>query len=470
MAETPSTTAPAPALPADPFSAYVPSEKDAWDVRKVNHLHRRAAFGLSYDQLKEKCKQTPEACVDDLLNYDPEVDPFDSLKEEVEGLVMFSRGESVQNWWFHRMVNTTRPMQEKIALFWHNRFATSLSKVDRPEWMANQIELFRRHGLGSFRVLLNEVTKDPAMLVWLDGRTSKKGAPNENYAREILELFTLGPGNYSEADIRELARAFTGWRIDGDRGVLDKRAFDEGEKTVFGQKAKFDAAAAIDLILRQERAPRFLAMKMLQEFVHPAPPEQAVAHYASRLLRHNWEIKPVLREMLLSRWFYSEGVWRSKIKSPVELVVGGVIALGGRANATFLKDQAAKMGQALLYPPNVKGWDGQEAWINANTLLVRFNYGMQLASQRRDEFARKSDLAGALKRGEVKTADDVLSYFATVLVDNQLSSADRDKMLDYLNRGTKDEPKPFSLSEGTLNTKVRGLIHLMMSTPEYQLL
>lgn len=457
-------------LPEDPFSPFVPTSSDPWDVRKANHLHRRAAFGLPFDRLAEKVKATPSQCVDALLNYDPAFDPFETLREEVDGLVMFSRGESIQNWWFHRMVMTPQPLQEKIALFWHNRFATSLSKVDKPQWMARQIDLFRLKGLGSFRQLLNDVTADPAMLVWLDGRTSRKASPNENYAREILELFTLGPGNYSEGDIRELARAFTGWRVVGDEGQFDKKAWDDGEKTVFGQKARFDTPSAIDLILRQERAPRFLATKLLQEFVHPEPPERAVAHYASRLLRHNWEIKAVLREILLSRWFYSEAVWRSKIKSPVELVVGGVVSLGGRANASFLREQTIKMGQSLLYPPNVKGWDGQEAWINANTVLVRFNYGMQLASQRRDEFARKSDLAGALARGEVKTADDVLRYFGTVLLDDHLPVADRDRMLDYLNRGTKDEPRAFSLNEGTLNTKVRGLIHLLMSTPEYQLL
>jgi uncharacterized protein (DUF1800 family) len=472
-------------LPSSAFEPYVPDASNPWDLRKVGHLYRRAGFGLPWNAIHQKATLSPGQCADELLNYDPNVDPFAELYEQVEGLVLFSRAETAQAWWFHRMVNTPNPMQEKVALFWHNRFATSLAKVDRPEWMHQQIELFRRKGLGSFRELLLEVTRDPAMLVWLDGRESHRGKPNENYAREIMELFTLGPGNYQEADIKELARAFTGWRIDYGssssmmsmamtgptvaRGVLDPKQWDDGPKTIFGKTGKFGATEAIDLILAQPGAPRFLATKMLKEFVCPEPPKQAVDHYAARLLANKWEIKPVLREMFLSKWFYSDDVYRSKIKSPVELCVGAALALGGKVNDTFLRDSAAKMGQTLLYPPNVKGWDGQEAWINANTVLVRFNYGMRLASQRQDEFAKRSDFQGWLTRANVRDANDVLNYYATTLLDANIPVADRTEMLDFLNKGTKNEPKPFALTPETISTKVRGLVHLLMSTPEYQL-
>lgn len=480
-------------LPASAFLPYVPSSSNPWDVRKAGHLYRRAAFGLSWDELQRKLHSKPSDCVDELLDFDPNVDPFAQLYEQVEGLVLFSRADTAQAWWFHRMANTPNPAQEKIALFWHNRFATSLAKVDRPEWMHQQIETFRRMGLGSFRSLLLAVTADPAMLVWLDGRESRKGHPNENYAREIMELFTLGPGNYNEADIKELARAFTGWRIEqgaassdtmmgggmtggmmasgnnSTHGAFVKAQWDEGPKTLFGKTGPFDAPAAIDLILAQPGASKFLATKILREFVTPEPPKEAIDHYAARLLALNWEIRPLLKELFLSSWFYSGDVYRSKIKSPVELCVGAAKTLGGKVNDTFLRDQSAKMGQTLLYPPNVKGWDGQEAWINANTVLVRFNFGMRLTTQRQDEFARKSDLQAWLARARVTNADDVLSYYATSLLDNDVPYDTKAQLLDFLNRGTKNEPVTFALTPETVNQKVRGVVQLLMSTPEYQL-
>jgi uncharacterized protein (DUF1800 family) len=372
--------------------------------------------------------------------------------------------------------------------------------------MHQHIELFRQKGLASFRELLVAVTKDPAMLVWLDGRVNRKGKPNENYAREIMELFTLGVGNYTEHDIKQLARAFTGWEIRDAgssmmmsaaapgtmTGVLNEKQFDDGEKEIFGVKSNFNAQTAIDLILKQPAAPKFLAKKMIKEFVHPQPTDEQIEHYASRLLAADWDVKTVLREMISSRMFFSDWAYRSKIKSPVELAIGAALVVGGKVNAQYLREEMAKMGQNLLYPPNVKGWDGEQAWINSNTVLVyppnvkgwdgeqawinsntvlvRFNLGLMLATQRRDDlFARRTDYESFLRQHQAKTAAEVLDVYAKLMFDGRLDDEKRAELLEYMNRNEKNEPAAFVLNGGTVNSKVRGVLHLLMSTPEYQL-
>jgi len=452
-----------------PFDAWEPSDADPRSTRRIGHLLRRVHFGATDDWIETFQVATPAEAINTALDYDPEVDPLNDLIEQLEGYLVFTEPKSVQGWWMFRMLNSTHPAQEKIALFWHNRFATSVGKVNNVKFMHNQIEMFRRRGLGSFRDLLIAVGRDPAMLIWLDGNTNVKGKPNENYAREVMELFTLGIGSYEEKDVKELARAFTGWTIKGEQGILNPAGFDNGDKEIFGQKGSFDHEAAVDLLLSRPQAPRFLARHLLQEFVHPKPADAHVEHYAQRLLDLKWEIKPVLKEMLASRLFFSDWAYRSRIKSPVELCVGATAALGGKVVTGFLRDQCAKMGQDLLYPPNVKGWDGGETWINANTVLLRFNFGMALATQRNNEFARPSDIAAWVKRHEIKTADDLVDQYTKLFLDGQVQPALREKLTTYVKSDGKSEMKQFRLDAGVINSKVRGLIHLIMSTPDYQL-
>jgi uncharacterized protein (DUF1800 family) len=453
--------------PSDPFIEYEPDVSETWDIRKAGHLLRRATFGASHERLDAMLKLSPRQAIDSLFDFDPQVDPFGDMVERMVGLVNLDSADSVQRWWIYRMLYSPQPAQEKLALFWHNRFATSASKVTNGQFMAKQVELFRQQGLGSFRDLAIAVGRDPAMLMWLDGQHSRRGTPNENYARELMELFTLGVGNFTEHDVRELARAFTGWQIRDGKGVLEPKHFDDGEKTIFGATSKFDSESAVDLILKQPSAPNFLARKLLREFVHPHPTDEMIDHYAGRLVEHQWQIKPVLKELFASRLFFSDWSYRSRIKSPAELAIGGSIAVGGKVNVQFVRDSMNRMGQSLLFPPNVKGWDGEEAWINANTVLVRFNYGMALATQR--EFARRTDVEADLTRRGITEPDAIIEHFARVLLDGNLPQEARSKFLDYMARGEKGEVRYFKLNPGTVNSKVRGLIHLMMATPEFQL-
>jgi hypothetical protein len=460
MSQSP-TPAPPPPQPFEPF--------EAWDVRKVGHLLRRAGFGASHERMNELQKMQADGAVGWLLDFDISKDPFNHLLGEIEGFVTLNNPNTVQQWWAHRMLNTPRPLQEKMALFWHDHFATGFGKVGNPQFMHEQIELFRMKGLGNFRELLIEVGRDPAMLIWLDGNNSRKGTPNENYSREVMELFTLGPRNYSENDVKQLARAFTGWQIREGKGVLETAQFDDGEKEIFGIKGKFDSTSAVDLLLQHPAASKFIARKLLEEFVHPQPPSEFVDHYASRLVQNNWEIKPTLREIFTSRMFYSPWAYRSRIKNPAELCVGGALAVGGKIETRFVRDAMARMGLNLLFPPNVGGWKGGEQWINANTVLARFNYGLALAQHRGNEFARRPDLGAVLAQHGVKSADDVIDHYARVLLDGRISDAARGKFRAYMNMNQKGEAKPFEINGGTINSKIRGVVHLMMATPEYQL-
>jgi uncharacterized protein (DUF1800 family) len=456
-------------FPPDPFSPFTPDKMQPWDMRRVGHLLRRAAFGPTFDRANDLLRRSPADAVHSVMDLGSKQDSMDSLSDQLVGFFNPNRTESQQEWWLFRMLNTASPLREKMALFWHNLFATSEVKVQNPAMMARQIALFRKYALGNFRELLKEVTRDPAMLIWLDGNTNHKGAANENYGREVMELFTLGVGTYTEKDVKELARAFTGWRVDGDHATFDKYRFDDGEKTIFGQTGRFDGDAAIDLILTQPAASKHLSRRLLRAFVHPDPTDQMVSHYAQRLVQEKWEVEPVMREMFSSQLFFSDWAYRSIIKSPVELTLGGAAAVGGKVSTTFLRDQTGKMGQSLLMPPNVKGWDGEEAWINANTVLLRFNFGLSLSVQRGDDFARRADLDGWLHQHHLKTADDILDHYLRLLLDGNVTVAARKELLDFLNHGSNNQPKPFVLTTDTMNSKVRGLQHLIMAMPEFQL-
>ena len=294
-------------------------------------------------------------------------------------------GLELKTWWVREMIESPAPLAERMALFWHGHFATSQQKVVRSQAMWRQHEVLRGQALGNFRALLHAVAKDPAMLAYLDGANSRKEAPNENFAREVMELFTLGEasqgGGYTEQDIKEAARAFTGWSIERDDFSFRFRpAFhDQGAKTVFGRTGNFDGDAVIDLMLDQPGAARFITAKLWKEFVSPVPDPQQLDAIAAHFRAGGYDIAQVVRELLLSDAFWAESNRGSLVKSPVELVVGTVRQFGfSYTDAAPFVLKAAQLGQNLLAPPNVKGWPGYTDWINATTLLERKRFTEQL--------------------------------------------------------------------------------------------
>ena len=450
--------------PDQPFATFNPSAAEPFDHRRLCHLLRRAALGVSPQRLKRYAGQSPAQVVDVLTGYDPNRDPYHDLLDGLGGISPIYNPVDAQKWWLLRMLDTDAPLQERMALFWHNHFATSTGKVRQSALVSRQIDLFRQKGMGNFRDLLMSVTRDAAMLLWLDGSKNKRGRPNENYAREVMELFTLGIGHYTERDVQELARAFTGWQVLDESVEFFPEAFDDGAKTVLGQTDRFDARGAIDLLLRQPAAPAFIANKLLKEFVHPQPMSEHVEHVAGRIRHYGWEIKPVVREILSSRLFFSDYAWRSKIKSPCEVVVGAILALDVQKDTGFAQTAMNNMGQALLAPPSVKGWDGGEAWINANTILHRYNFALDLLQRQNADKA-----VAAWQRQGVGTAEQTVDCLAGLLLDGAIAAAAHKQFVDYLGKDENGKAQPFILDRKTFETRVRGVAHLMMCMPEYQL-
>jgi uncharacterized protein (DUF1800 family) len=281
-----------------------------------------------------------------------------------------------QAWWFRRMLKTRAPLREKMTLFWHDHFATSIQKVKQPVLLIQQNELFRQNAFGSFQKLTQQILLDPAMMLYLDTESSKKGKPNENFAREVMELFTLGEGNYTELDVRDAARAFTGYQLDRMSGevIHSKRQWDEGDKTVFGKTGPFTGSDVINLIFGKKETARFMVKKLWEFFVYAGPSESAIDALAGIYQKAGFETGPLLREIFLSREFYSETAMRTQIKSPVHYLVALLKQLEISNPPTgFPITAQQQLGQILFMPPNVAGWDWGQGWINTNTLLTRYN-------------------------------------------------------------------------------------------------
>jgi uncharacterized protein (DUF1800 family) len=307
---------------------------------------------------------------------------------------LFRRGVELKNWWVTELLATASPLTERMTLFWHNHFTSSLQKVRSANLMYRQNVLLRRHALGNFAELLHAVSKDPAMLVYLDAATNRRGQPNENFAREVMELFTLGEGRYTETDIKEAARAFTGWSVDPETGEFMWRpfAYDDGVKQVLGRAGSLRGEDVIDVLLAQSATAEFVTAKLWREFVSPAPRDEAerrdAARIAQRFRDSGYDVKSALRELFASDAFWAQENRAALVKSPVDFVIGTLRQLDvDFADPLPFTLLLRRLGQDLFSPPNVKGWPGGEAWINSSTLLARKQFVERLA--RADEGPRE---------------------------------------------------------------------------------
>ncbi len=360
---------------------------------EARHLLNRTSFAADVDTIVAFAKLTRAQAVDQLLAWTASnkvgtpppawINDFESprrlrgLSDEQRKLAQrdqFEKGAGLRGWWLTEMLTTASPLTEKMVLFWHNHFVSSLQKVRSPVLMYRQQLTLRKHALGYFGDLLHAISKDPAMVIYLDSASNRKGQPNENFAREVMELFTLGEGNYSERDVKEAARAFTGWSLDLDRGEFVSRVpmHDDGVKTVLGRSGNFDGDAVLDILLAQPQTAEFIVAKLWREFVSPVPDIVEVKHIARMFRDNRYNVKVALRALLLSEAFYAPQNRASLIKSPLDLIVGTLRQFRFETGEVlpFLM-VARQLGQDVFAPPNVKGWPGGEVWINSATLLQR---------------------------------------------------------------------------------------------------
>jgi uncharacterized protein (DUF1800 family) len=363
-----------------------------WDFDAAAHLWRRAAFGAPAARIEETARLAPADAVRALVRGPERDAAADELESVYPQVASTGDADAIRAWLLQRVVRCGHQLREKIALFWHGHFATSVLKVNEPVWMARQYRLFLDLGLGPFADLLDKVTRDPAMIRWLDNETNSKGHPNENYARELFELFTLGEGNYTERDIKEAARAFTGWHILEDRYHFSARLHDDGEKEVLGVRGAWDGGDVCRIALDRAACGRFLAAKLLAFFARPDPPADVVAALGDEIRARGYRMGECLELLFASRFFQeSRG---ALVKSPIEFVATAVRVFEAKLDAAAAGRHLRAMGQEFLAPPNVKGWPGHLSWINTATWLARVDAARHISGAFRVRLDGEAALQG----------------------------------------------------------------------------
>ena len=410
--------------PVDWTGDLSPIAASDWSYERAAHLIERAGFGAAPDEVARLAALTPRQAVDELVDYesiandlkpfdesviwDPGMDPFPPSRAEAVRIArergvglgekvlpegaqrrlqpvvdkffygLYANAIETQRlglWWANRMFSTRRPLEEKLTLFWHGHFATGENKVRDYRMMIRQNEMLRARASGAFRDLLVGILKDPAMLVYLDNGENVKKHPNENFGRELLELFTMGVGNYTERDVREAARAFTGWTNDVLAFRFDADQHDFGQKTFLGRTGTFDGEDIIDAILAQPVTAEFVAAKVYRFFVCDEIAGPVKADLGRTYRDSGYQMKPLLKRIFLSKDFYSPSAFATQIKSPVHLVVSTYrkMSLGQVPTIPDFGRMTSGLGQSLFDPPNVAGWAGGRTWITPSTLLNRGN-------------------------------------------------------------------------------------------------
>ena len=466
------------------------------NIALMAHLMRRAGFGATRDELEALDGRSYEATVEELLH--PETSRTSTPEDEdlvrryhvdQNSLLIL---DSAQAYWIFRMVNTSRPLEEKIALFWHGLFATGYTKLNQPKVILSQIDMFRRRGLGSFRDLLVEISKDPAMIFWLDNKDNHKDAVNENYGREILELFTMGVGNYTEDDVRQSSRAFTGWNIHNSDfhavrtnqdsvwpyGRIDwqyeyrPEDHDNGEKQFLGQVGDHNGEDVIDIICRHPATARFIARHLYNFFVAdepqvPAwdtvPPRDphAIETLAQAFVESGYNIRATLRVLFNSN-FFKESTF-AKVKSPVEMVVGTARTAGGFEFPNVvdiqLALQPAQMGQQVLDPPSVEGWHTGVEWVNTASLVKRVNFAVGQFSDTTKPGVNSMIDRIASSNGNL-SPDDLVESCLDILGPMSVSEKSRDELVQQ----AADEK-----GNQTTEKRIRAMLQMIVSTREYQM-
>jgi uncharacterized protein (DUF1800 family) len=441
------------------WSEYVPDAANPWTRSKAAHLFRRAGFAATSEQLDEAAANGPQHAVSQLMDTATEPPHY---QQQIESLASASLASgdvhNLSAWWAYRMLTTPDQLQEKLTLFWHGHFATSAAKVTDGKLMLAQNQLLREFALGDFSQLALEISQDPAMLIYLDSATNRKAHPNENFAREIMELFVLGEGNYSETDIRELARCFTGWEIKRDKFRFNRYQHDFDQKTILGRTGKFSGEEGVEIVVQQRAAPLFLAGKLVRFFVMDELQNEALLQpLAETMTNSGMLIKPLVRKILSSQLFFSPHAIGRKIRSPVEFAIGFLRATAGSTDTYELAAALELLGQGLFYPPSVKGWDGGRTWINSSTLLGRSNLIHKLLTSDKTRFD-KTTLADFMADQQATSADDIINWFEAQLFAIPIPDTARRQITQL-----------FTAHTGNSADRITETVHALCALPEFQL-
>jgi uncharacterized protein (DUF1800 family) len=480
---------PSGSLDRDPLAPY----EAPLDERTAAHLLRRAGFGGSPDEIARYATMAPAFAARTLVTaidassdpwsgamFDPRAEyativaqypPSDTAHDLQRRLAYSAVGRemaysvnALRVWWLDRMLTTAAPLQEKMTFFFHGHFTTAaIEKGVWPSLVWNQNQLFRSHALGNLRDLTLAVSRDPAMLLYLDNALNVQAHPNENYARELMELFTLGRGNYTEDDVREAARALTGWTFDRRSAsfVFAARNHDDGVKHFLGQTGAFDGSDVVRIIYEQPACSRFWANALLGAFVYSDPEPELVDDMAALIRAHDYELAPVMLTLLQSRVFYSDRAYRALVKSPVEFAIGTYKTLGIPLVDRDVTGSLNQMGQTLFYPPNVAGWPGGQNWITSQTLIARHNFVARLVN------AQANGVSALWLDALPVNAGEAANRMVSVILQGDAAPEAMEQLTGFLN-GDDASAMP-ALSGENVVLRMRGGAYLTMTMPAYQL-
>jgi uncharacterized protein (DUF1800 family) len=450
------------------WTPYTPDDKMPWNLRRVVHLHRRAGFAATWSEIQRDLKDGPQASIDRLLTGKTRAGTVPPDFEHVSTLLAdaaVSAGDAarLKAWWVYRLLFGPDPLGERLTLMWHNHFATSNSKVDDLAAMRRQNDLFRALGRKPFGELLTAVVRDPALLLWLDAPANRKEHPNENLGRELMELFTLGIGHYSEKDVQDAARALTGWTVeDGTFKDVAKR-HDDGEKTILGKKGKWRGEDLLQILLANQASAKRLAVRLGEQFFGEGILDTAGLDALTDILRrNNLRVGRTVETMLRSRAFFADKNLGTRVVSPAEYVIGVVRALEmlePPPSTVALADWITLLGMDLFYPPNVFGWPGGRRWIDTRSVLGRANCAAALlggSSAGRPEPLDALALARKHQRGS--DLEDVIAFYGELLLGAAPSSTFRARLVKAL--GGKETLEPET---------ARRVVVLILASPEAQL-
>jgi uncharacterized protein (DUF1800 family) len=427
---------------------------------RYSHLLRRAGFGTTPSGLVEWLELSWTEAVNRLVDYDGISNQ--ALEDRLTALNLdLTKAPNIQRWWIIRMAETTRPLEEKMTLFWHGVLTSGLNSA-KPPAMLTQNRFLRQHALDDYGTILKGITRDEAMMRYLNTIENKKGHANENYARELMELFTLGPGNYTEQDVRESARAFTGLTVRaGGATVLVRADHDDGTKTFLGRTGNWGPDDIIDIILEQPAAPPFIAGRILRFFVSPNPSQASIDAVAKVLRDTGFSIREAMRTVFNLPEFSDPAAYRNLVKSPAEYLVTAIRQLGAETDGRFYAAAMTPMGQTLFQPPNVAGWPGGADWLNSGTWLSRLNVANTLIANRDAVRLDPADWFG----GGLPTAPEAhVDRLAEILLDGNLADDQRRVLYDFA-RGDTATPGSREWFDG----RGRALVYLMLALPEFHL-
>ncbi len=445
--------------PAWAWAAFRPSSQRPWTLAMAGHLFRRAAFGANAAELKSALSDGPSESVDRLMRPKADVAAFDKAFDRDENTVARSGSiESARAWWLRRMIESPFPLQERMTLFWHSHFGVSNARVDDAGMMVHHQQMLRTHALGFYRPLLEAVSQDPAVLTSAGANASRKAQPNENFVRQLMEHFSLGPGNFGEEDVHEASRAFTGLFVLRGRIRYLDREHDPGSKRVLGQQGQWAAQDIVRIVLDQPSTPLLLVRKLYRWFVSEtdAPADQLLRPLV-RLMGDQHNVGRVVETILRSNLFFSKWAYRRRMKSPVEFALGAIRAMETGVSTIQLASDVGRLGQSLYAPPTVEGWQGGGYWINAVTMLERARFASLLFAAK-GPYDGKVDPARIAERYGQTTGHAAGELLVRVLLQDDLPDAVRKSILDDASSKKKE-----------VNAWLRKAAVQLVSAPEFQL-